>query len=679
MNPKEFAQKPRKFVPGHGTCAGCGLPIAVRIVLSATDKPVVVSNATGCLEVTTTIYPYTSWAVPWIHTLFENAAANISGVETAYKVLKKKGKLDKEIKFLAFGGDGGTYDIGLQALSGALERGHKFVYVCLNNEAYMNCLTKDALIMTKSGLRKITEIKKGDILHTFDFKTKNLTFKKCIGVYDNGIKDIFEISTLHHNLKATGNHPFLIVKHNGTGKESTLQWKNAEELKKGDEVVILKSLNEGKSFAFPKIKIVSKKDYKVNVLNDIKIPEKSSPELMEYLGIYVGDGWVRGGRGDVGFSLPENKKGRERLIQLHKKIFGTIIHTNKNEVHINSVNLANFINSLGFGSGAKNKEIPGWVFTITTKEKETFVRGLLLSDGYELGESKRYVSASFKLLETLRLFLQTTGYRVGKIHKQKKVKGIVVVKRKLLKDCEYGYICFSKLDSWNVEKYTSQYKYKNLLIDSEHFSVEKVTGTEKKDREATLDLQVEGSHNFIANGYVVHNTGYQRSGATPMGANTTTAPVGKVHKGKEEFRKDLTKIIAAHNIPYVAQSSIHNYIDLYTKAKKAFETEGPAFINVLTPCIPGWKTEPSMTVEAAKLAVETKFWPIYEIENGVYTINYKPQKQVPVSEFLKLQGRFKHLFIPENKQIIDRIQERVDLEWERLLKLARENNKNNTE
>jgi len=136
---KEYSKKPDSIASGHRLCAGCAEPIIVRQILHATDDPVIVSNATGCLEVATTIYPYTAWKIPWIHSAFENAAATISGVEVCYKVLKKTGRIkDRKIKFIAFGGDGGTYDIGIQALSGAAERGHDFLYVCFNNEAYMN-------------------------------------------------------------------------------------------------------------------------------------------------------------------------------------------------------------------------------------------------------------------------------------------------------------------------------------------------------------------------------------------------------------------------------------------------------------------------------------------------------------------------------------------------------------
>jgi len=135
---KQLSEKQDLLSGGHRLCAGCGASIAARQVLLAADSPLVVSNATGCLEVATTIFPYTAWRVPWIHSLFENAAATISGVEAMYQSLKRQGKYDKKVKFVAFGGDGGTYDIGIQALSGALERGHDFLYVCYDNQAYMN-------------------------------------------------------------------------------------------------------------------------------------------------------------------------------------------------------------------------------------------------------------------------------------------------------------------------------------------------------------------------------------------------------------------------------------------------------------------------------------------------------------------------------------------------------------
>jgi pyruvate ferredoxin oxidoreductase beta subunit len=122
------------FTPGHRACPGCGASIAVRAILEASGRDVIVVSPTGCLETFTAQYPYSPWGVPWLHVLFENAGAVASGVEAA---LKKRGLADK-VKVIIIGGDGGTHDIGLGALSGMMERGHNVTYICYDNEAYMN-------------------------------------------------------------------------------------------------------------------------------------------------------------------------------------------------------------------------------------------------------------------------------------------------------------------------------------------------------------------------------------------------------------------------------------------------------------------------------------------------------------------------------------------------------------
>lgn len=136
---KDIVQKPELLMCGHRGCAGCAPATAIRLIMKAARGPTIVTNATGCMEVISSLYPYTAWAVPWVHTAFENAAANASGIEAAAKILKKKGRIKHEhIDVIAIAGDGGTYDIGFQALSGAVERGHDFLFVLYDNEAYMN-------------------------------------------------------------------------------------------------------------------------------------------------------------------------------------------------------------------------------------------------------------------------------------------------------------------------------------------------------------------------------------------------------------------------------------------------------------------------------------------------------------------------------------------------------------
>lgn len=301
LAPKELMKQPERLAPGHRLCAGCGASIVVRQMLAAIDDPVVISNATGCLEVATTIYPYSSWRVPFIHNAFENSASTMSGIEAAYRSLVRQGKMEeKDVKFIALGGDGGTYDIGLQALSGAMERGHQMLYVCYDNGAYMN-------------------------------------------------------------------------------------------------------------------------------------------------------------------------------------------------------------------------------------------------------------------------------------------------------------------------------------------------------------------------------TGIQRSSATPFGAHTTTSPAGKVIPGKQQFRKDLTKIMAAHDIPYVAQAAPSKWRDLMEKTRKAVNCGGPSFMNVLSSCNRGWRHATDETLEITQLGVDTCYWPLYEVEDGEWRLTYEPREKLPIEEFLKRQGRFRHLFKPQNRHLIDQKQDEIDRSWEELL------------
>ena len=172
------------------------------------------------------------------------------------------------------------------------------------------------------------------------------------------------------------------------------------------------------------------------------------------------------------------------------------------------------------------------------------------------------------------------------------------------------------------------------------------------------------------------NTGIQRSSATPKFSDTTTTPAGTKIPGKMQPRKDLSKIMASHHLPYVAQTAAHlNFKDLYEKSEKAIYTEGPTFLNVLAPCPRGWgyNTEDLMLIN--KLAIETCYWPLYEVINGVYKINYKPAKKLPVEEFLKPQKRFSHMFKPGNEWMIEEFQKEVDSRWQELLDLEEITNK----
>ena len=168
------------------------------------------------------------------------------------------------------------------------------------------------------------------------------------------------------------------------------------------------------------------------------------------------------------------------------------------------------------------------------------------------------------------------------------------------------------------------------------------------------------------------NTGIQRSSATPAYADTTTTPVGSESNGKPQNRKDLAEVIAAHHVPYVAQTTFTgNFSDLHTKSEKALYTPGAAFLNIMAPCPRGWRYNTPDIMEICKAGVETCFWPLFECFDGdKWVVNYVPKNKKPIEEFLKPQGRFAHLFKPQNQHLIAEIQAEVDRRWEDLLRKA---------
>lgn len=167
------------------------------------------------------------------------------------------------------------------------------------------------------------------------------------------------------------------------------------------------------------------------------------------------------------------------------------------------------------------------------------------------------------------------------------------------------------------------------------------------------------------------NTGIQRSSSTPIYADTTTSAVGSVSKGKTQSKKDLTMIMAAHHIPYVAQTTfVGNMKDIHQKSETAIYTEGPAFLNVLAPCPRGWRYEESCLMDICKAAVETCLWPLFEVIEGEWVLNYEPRHKLPIAEYLALQGRFKHLLQKENEGLVRRIQDDIDRRWSELKDLC---------
>jgi pyruvate/2-oxoacid:ferredoxin oxidoreductase beta subunit len=159
------------------------------------------------------------------------------------------------------------------------------------------------------------------------------------------------------------------------------------------------------------------------------------------------------------------------------------------------------------------------------------------------------------------------------------------------------------------------------------------------------------------------NTGIQRSSSTPIGAWTTTTPVGQTKNWKMEPKKSGVEIMAAHRIPYTATACVSYPEDFVKKVQKAASIVGPKYIQVLAPCPAGWKSDPEKSIAIGRLAVESNVWPLYEVEDGVYTVR-KPAKKATVRDYFKTQGRFRHL----GDKDIEAIQKTVDAEWELLLR-----------
>jgi len=184
-----------------------------------------------------------------------------------------------------------------------------------------------------------------------------------------------------------------------------------------------------------------------------------------------------------------------------------------------------------------------------------------------------------------------------------------------------------------------------------------------------LSGAMERGHDMIyvcLNNEAYMNTGIQRSSATILGTWTTTTPVGSAVPGKPQWRKNLTAVMAAHNIPYVAQAAPHAWRDMMNKAQKAAEIKGAAFLNTFSTCPRGWRTDPKDSIQLTKLAADTCVWPLYEVEGGKWKLNYRPKEKLPITDWLKVQGRFRHLLSEENKPLVEHIQREVDHEWEEL-------------
>ncbi|MDR2846360.1 MAG: pyruvate ferredoxin oxidoreductase [Candidatus Methanoplasma sp.] len=197
-----------------------------------------------------------------------------------------------------------------------------------------------------------------------------------------------------------------------------------------------------------------------------------------------------------------------------------------------------------------------------------------------------------------------------------------------------------------------------------------------------LSGAMERGHKMVfvcLNNEAYMNTGIQRSSATGKGASTTTSCAGSVDPGKKEFPKDMTQIMVAHGIPFVAQGAPHAWKDLVSKSNKAFNCNGPSFINAIAPCPRGWRFASDQTIAISRLAAETCIWPLYEVVDGTeyllsgesLRIAEDKQEKKPITDWINSQGRFKHLKDPKWASVVESIQKETDRKWKTLLRLAR--------
>ena len=185
----------------------------------------------------------------------------------------------------------------------------------------------------------------------------------------------------------------------------------------------------------------------------------------------------------------------------------------------------------------------------------------------------------------------------------------------------------------------------------------------------SLSGALERGHDFVYicfDNEAYMNTGIQRSSSTPVGAWTTTSPIGSCSEGKKDAKKDLVAIVADHGVPYVATATPAHHLDLMNKVKRAANTPGPAFIHVFCPCPTGWKMPTSSAIDVCKLAVKTNIYPLYEVIDGRYELKSSNRKPLPVKEYLSGQGRFRHL----SAEQVEMVQRDVDMRYQKLVALA---------
>ena len=376
----------------------------------------------------------------------------------------------------------------------------------------IGCLTGDTLLYTNpDGLTRLDKIQPNETVYSFDLSMLKPIKHKVKALVDNGVRDVYEVLIEGRTLKATANHPLLVLtRNNRVGSKNiggvssfVLSWKQLKDIGRDDLIAHIRTLpDDGEVHT---IDYSYKPGHKAatSVLTQIKIPKESSEDLMWLLGLYIGDGWVefsKSGRPNrLGYAVPPKDRARERLEKTLFKVFGV-----KGKQHgpstlrVASSILADFFVKLGFLTGSKEKVVPAWLFRLPANQKLAFIEGYVDSDGHVRPDTHQITltSNNKQLLEQTKLLALSCGLRVYKTRHYKKFTKLPLGRE--IREYECYNFCVSCHDLDKIRSHRITY--------TEPVGFSKVSSVKHLGKERVYDIEVEGAHNFVANGVVVHNS-----------------------------------------------------------------------------------------------------------------------------------------------------------------------------
>jgi len=341
----------------------------------------------------------------------------------------------------------------------------------------LGCLTADSKVLLNNDVKPISQVQPGDTVYSVDGELQ-LTRRKVVAKKYSGKQRVFRLRAENHReIRATANHPFLVLARQG--KHVSLGWKRLDALRPGDLVAIAGAVpDSGVSHVFEPAPHRGTKA--------ITLPTSSSEDLMWLLGVYVGDGYLD--RGRVYFAVPPRDPAHARLLALIEDVFGVVPEVYRNTVRINSVQLRDFITAQGFAGNARQKRLPPWIYRLPRAQRMAFVQGYIAADGYRRDNHTNLsiTSANRALLEDVKTLAITCGLDPRKISRWTRVE-----KKPLGKE---------------TREYTHYFLYFGERAYDQPVHFTKIAAVEPEGVEDTWDLEIADSHNFVADGFVVHNS-----------------------------------------------------------------------------------------------------------------------------------------------------------------------------